>query len=543
MPLSTGERLPGIVVTIENQGIIAPAGFERFPAIIGRGDYEVIKERNLGLTRSSTTSYDDLRAEPSTSPVVTVWGVGRAPGATQFSEGTDYTITPSPSSTVPARVEWAPGGAEPPVGTKYFLNYTVEIPASAFEPLLYLDEQLMIRERGSELFFSSVLADDREVNPLVAAGRLAFKNNAPGVVILQLDFHPSVTGNGSLPGVTALDWGDPLNPTTVPPIGGTLEMEPSYDIAVQKINKVEEFKLWLVPMDPGSDPDRADWTFGEDNNSRFFIHALSASAPDEGRERTLLGSYPRGTDLTLMTAIAESFKEQANPFDENQTAGNRIALPGVKGPPGDLDGHTVRSAVAIQVGTISGSTASATTLGSNQNVNFLMAATGGLLAGSFIGAPNNFAPISGVTLYDSWILDEARELRRNGVIPFKRRRADIANLGTIMAIPITVDTTNVFTEDLSVQDTADYLRQFVRLRLFDLYRNTKITADTEGAIETSVTSILQTLVQDRILAEFRDVQAQQDTIEPRRIFVRARVKPAFPLRFLDVNFAFVASFE
>lgn len=503
---SVGNRLPGIIVTIvPDVGLIAPFGFERFPAIIGWGDIEIVTQRSLAVTRSSSGDTDILG-----DLVVSLFQIGLAPGITQFHPSPDSTpdfqlVTTSDTDGNPvSAIQWLGGGSSPKTGKTYYISYTTEMPSSAFTPVLYLDEGLMTRERGKESIFS----DSALINPLVAAARLAFKNGAEGVLVCQLDYRAE--SSVLVPEATSA-WEDPLNPQ------GS-ELDQAYDVAVQQLDKVEEFKLWLVPLDPVRLPEELDPTgrreMGEANNSRWFVHASLASSPAEGRERTLLGNVPQGSILDALLNTASAFAATGG--------GERFVVTGAKG-----EGGINPSTVAVTIFSRSNDLV---------NVSFLNAAMAGLFSASGIGDPNNSAPVSGVRLLADWTVNEAKLLRGGGVIPFKTR-SDL----TTMLIPITCDTTSAFTEDLSVQDTADYMRAFIRIRLFGIYRNTKITAQTESAVAASLASLLDGLIADDIIVDFSDIVATQRKDEPRLIEVSGRVKPAFPLRWLDVELEFTAN--
>lgn len=506
MPLPLRNRLPGIVVTISpDVGIIGPAGFERFPFIIGRGDIEIAKERSLAVSRNATASgsWKTATQDALSEEVATVYQAGRASGLTHYRSPVDFAVVDGEDAdgNPISLIDWDGGVNVPDADAVYYISYTVQMPPSAFDPTLYLDEDLLIRERGGEVIFS----DETMMNPLVAAARLAFRQGAPGVMVTQLDF---LGFNASVDSIDA-QWVDPLDPTGD-------EMAAAYSIAIGKADKIEEFKLFVVPLDPSSHPtdDTKDFPLGADQNARWHDHCVQASSPEEARERTLMAAIPIGTGLEGLRDIALTYKDTGG--------GSRFVVPGAKGKT-----SAERSAVGISIESLVGEIVPTT---------FLNAITAGLLTGSPIGAPNNNAPISGVSLLDDWTIPEARTLRGGGVIPFKTRVDRVR-----MVIPITCDTTNAFTEDLSLQDIQDYLSSFIRVKLFDQFRNVSITGDTEGAIVAALTSLLDGLIIDRIIVGFSDIAAKQRTDEPRKIDVRGKVKPAFPLRWLDVDLEFTAT--
>lgn len=505
MPRPLRNRLPGIVVTIEpDVGIIGPAGFERFPCIVGYGDIEIPKERALAITRNATASgsWKTATQDALTESVATVYQSGRSPGLTHYRQPTDFVVVDGEDAdgNPISLIDWADGSTVPDADAVYYVSYTVQMPSTAFEPTLYLDEDLLVRERGAEVIFS----DENEINPLVTASRLAFAQGAPGVIVTQLDF----LGFNS-PSDEDAAWENPLDPNGA-------DMATAYSIAIGKVDKIEEFKLFLVPLDPSTNPSDSTKNFpgGADQNARWHDHAILASDPEEGRERTLLAAIPIGTTLDGLRNIAQAYKDTGG--------GQRFVVPGVKGRNSDE-----ASSVSISIESVNGAVVPTT---------FLNAIMAGLLTGSPIGAPNNNAPVSNVALFDDWTIPEARVLRGDGVVPYKTRSGRVR-----MVIPITSDTTNAFTEDLSLQDIADYLRAFIRVKLFDQFRNVNITGDTEGAIVAALSSLLNGLVLDQILVGFTGIQANQRTDEPRKIDVRGKAKPAFPLRWIDVDLEFTAT--
>lgn len=514
MASSVGSRLPGIEVEIvADAGLIQPIGTERFPAIIGIGDKEIVSRVNF-LVKRGTGTDDDLPEK-----VESLFQIGKAPGITQYSTiaGDFEIVSKLDADGDPiSSIRWlgtAGNPSQPAAGQNYYVSWTIAMPSSAFTSQLYLDEQEMLRELGGESMFSA----NTLINPLVAAARLALRQGAPGVYVTQLDFrgeHSSIVPSASS------GWVNPLDPT-----GGELDV--AYEAAVYELDKVEMFKLFVCPLDPASYPDSIDPThrrsMAEDNNARWFVHVNIASAPDEGRERTLFGVMPQGTVLETLLDTATAYRQTSSP-QTGISGGARFALPASKG-------ETPDEACSVQI-TVNSRVGNVVPLG------YLSAATAGVLCANEIGAPNNSAPIGGVTLLGNWTLPEARILRGGGVMPFKTRQGL-----TTLLMPITVDTTSAFTEDLSVQDIADYLRAFVRIRLFDLYRNTKITSSTTGAIEASVRSLLDGLVANNILVSYdpASIKAVQRKDEPRLIELRGTVKPAFPLRFINAKFVFTAA--
>jgi capsule polysaccharide export protein KpsE/RkpR len=107
---------------------------------------------------------------------------------------------------------------------------------------------------------------------------------------------------------------------------------------------------------------------------------------------------------------------------------------------------------------------------------------------------------------------------------------------------ITTATTNALTEDLGVQDVADYVKKYCREGLFDLYKNAPINASLLSKINGSLVNIMDNLSSSNIISGYQNLTVTQDSTEPRRINVTGKIMPAFGLQWMDITFTFVLSF-
>ena len=110
-------------------------------------------------------------------------------------------------------------------------------------------------------------------------------------------------------------------------------------------------------------------------------------------------------------------------------------------------------------------------------------------------------------------------------------------------LAITTDTTSALTEALGVQDIKDYVKKYWREGLWAVYRNRKINPKLIRQIRTSSKNILDYLISEDIIAQWRNVSVTQDSTEPRQVNVTAQVQPAFGLQWMDITFTFVLSFS
>jgi hypothetical protein len=449
-------RIPGIVVTIVNDaGAVAPVIFERYPVYIGEGDpYRLVTNANIVRGAGNTDSLGSI------TTVNEIVSVGDLPGIAKYVETTDYTLSGND-------IDWSAGGDEPTAGSTYYVTYTETRPASAYQPILYFDENLIYANHGNQI------RTDSSVNDVSVAGMLGIQAGSGGVIILQLDLSAAT---------------DPDNPTAT-------ELENAFIAARDLLEAITDYKLFLVPMSSGM----INTTTAADI---FWNHAVVASQPVNKQERTVIMALPKNTTYTSAATTAQSYSNE------------RMVVPLVKD-----------------------ATVSVTGVTGTHDMRFYNAALAGKLCSVPIGRNISDEVIPNVSFEDNFTPNELNYLVQRGVSPAKIRGSVVRNI-----LSITTDGTSALTEDLGVQDVKDYVKKYWREGLWAIYRNKPINSQLLASIATSSIGILEYLKDRLIVDDYKDIAAAQDSVEPRRVNVSGRIKPAFGLQWMDVTFTFVLSF-
>lgn len=448
------ERVPGIIVrTVDDTGRIAPPLFQRYPIYIGCGDpYKLVQ--NTKLTRGSGVS----DALPSVTTVHQIVSVGDLPGIPKYVDSVDYVLAAGLND-----VTWI-GATKPVTGNQYYITYTETRSASAYQPILYFDDNDVYEDHGNRTRINGT------VNDISMGSYLGFTCGSKGIMTLQL---------------SEATWADPYSPTPA-------ELEQAFLDAVDQLETVFGYKLFLVGMSSGT-------LLTVPAAQILFNHAVIASLPENKQERTVIMALPKNTTYQNYAIQAQAFSHE------------RMVVPAV---PSSVQ-------MAGQTGTF--------------DSRYYCAALAGLLCSGAIG--NTFADeiISGVTFSDNFRNAELDYLVQRGVSPAKSQSGVVRN---VMAI--TTLTTSALTEDLGVQDIKDYTKKYWREALWAVYKNKPINTDLLSAMTGSSINILEQLVSDNVLSDFdKNVAISQDPVEPRKIRIYGRVKPAFRTTWMDITFTFV----
>jgi hypothetical protein len=444
-----------IVRTINDAGIIVPPLFERYPTIIGLGDpYRIITDYQMTKGTGTTDTI------PTTTSVNEIVSIGDLPGVARYVAGTDYNL-------VGDTVSWIGGGTNPTNGNQYFITYTEARAVSAYDPILYFDENLIYADHGFQVMTNGV------VNDVSVGGFVGLNAGAKGIIIAQLD----PTG-----------FVDQENPTNT-------ELEAAFIAMRTKLNLITGYKLFLCAMSSG--------TLNTTTAANiFFNHAVLASQPARKQERTVLAALAQGTAYTAFATFAQSYAHE------------RMVVPATPGG-------------ACQVAGVTGTF----------DTRFYCAALAGMLCSGEIGVGISDEIVPNITLTGTFSPEELEYLVQRGASPGNQSGGVTRN---VMAI--TTDTTSALTEDLGVQDEKDYIKKYWRESLYPVFRNKKITTNLILTMIDASEGILNDLVDREIIAEYRSVNVAQSSTEPRLVNVSARIKPAFSLQWMDVEFTFVLSF-
>jgi len=451
------ERTPGIIVrTVDSAGIIAPPAFERYPLYLGEGDpYRSIENQ---LVVRSSGSVDNL---VSISTIHEIISVGDLPDISKYVDGVDYTLS---AGNI---ISWLPGGSKPTLGNPYYIAFTETRAASAYDPMLYFDENLIYADHGNKTRTSGV------INDVSVGSYLGLQSGAKGVMVAQLDFSSAV---------------DPDSPTGA-------EFEAAITAMITKLEKIYDYKLYIVPMSSGTLNTTTAATM-------LFNHAVLASQPERKQERSVYGALPVGTTYQQSATFAQTY------------ANSRMIVPYAYNGISRVNGFT-----------------------SDYDMRFYNAAVAGLFCAQPIGRNISDEVVPNVTIYDNLTPDQLNWLVARGVSPAKIKGDIVRNV-----MLITTDTTSALTEDLGVQDTKDYVKKYWREKLWEVFRNKPINAGLLGDIDSASRGILEYLVSKEILADWNNVSVGQDGVEPRKVNVSGSILPAYGLQWMDVTFTFVLSF-
>lgn len=449
-------RIPGIIVRVVNDtGRVAPPTYERYPVIIGVGDpYRLIS--NERILRGA----GDTDALAAITTVNSIMSIGDLPGVAKYVSGVNYSL-------VGNTVEWLGAVNDPAEDDYYYVTYTDTRPASAYTPTLYFDETLVYMDHGNKT------RTDGTINDVSVGAFVAFGAGSNGVIVAQLDTRSAV---------------DPENPT-----GSELETE--FTALITELEKITDYKLFLVPMSSG--------TLGVTTAATMlFNHAVVASQPENKQERTVIGALPKDTTYLEAATFAQTYAHE------------RMVVPAVKDCTVFVTGFT-----------------------DSYDMRFYNAALAGKLCSVPIGINITDETIPNITCDDNFSPAELKYLVQRGVSPGKVAGSIMRNV-----MSITTDPTSALTEDLGVQDVKDYVKKFWRERLWSIFKNIPITALLPAGVQRSSITILESLVRRSIVSEFKSITVVQDPDEPRRLFVTGQIKPAFGLQWMDVTFTFVLGF-
>jgi len=258
-------RVPGAIVTITNDtGIIAAPLFERFPVIIGQGDpFRIV--RNQEVVRSSGV-VDQLRSVTTINEIVSV---GDLPNIANYTAVTDYVLAAGNT------ISWNGASDSPTLGETYYVTFTESRPASAYDPMLYYDENLIYANHGEGW------RTNGNINDVSVGGSLALNAGANGVIIAQLD----------------------LSALTDPDTPSLADLETAFIAVRNKLDEITDYKLFLIPMSSGT---LATTTAA----SIFFNHAVLASQPENKQERTVLAALGSGTTYQQFATYAQAYAHE-----------------------------------------------------------------------------------------------------------------------------------------------------------------------------------------------------------------------------------------
>jgi hypothetical protein len=273
------------------------------------------------------------------------------------------------------------------------------------------------------------------------------------------------------------------------------ELETAFIEMRDALNKITDYKLYLVPLSSG--------TLNSVTAANiFFNHAVLASQPENKQERTCVAALPMGQNVVETATFAQTYAHE------------RMIVPSVPDTTCQVLGYD-----------------------GDYDMRFYNASIVGKFCSVPIGINISDEIIPNILFEDNYTPSEANYLVARGVSPAKIKGEVVRNI-----MFITTDTTSALTEDAGVQEVKDYVKKYWREGLWNLYRNKPITDILLANIRTSSVSMLEYLISQTIIAEYKSLAVTQDTTEPRKVNVSGKIKPAYGLQWMDVTFTFVLSF-
>jgi hypothetical protein len=101
----------------------------------------------------------------------------------------------------------------------------------------------------------------------------------------------------------------------------------------------------------------------------------------------------------------------------------------------------------------------------------------------------------------------------------------------------TVQTGNPVEEEISIVRIRDFVAQTTRTILEARFVGTVIDDRTVPSIKTATNAILESLIAQRIITAFANLEARVDAQEPRQVNVGFDVAPVFPLNWVKIEFS------
>jgi len=102
---------------------------------------------------------------------------------------------------------------------------------------------------------------------------------------------------------------------------------------------------------------------------------------------------------------------------------------------------------------------------------------------------------------------------------------------------ITTDTTNANTEEISLRSIRDQLAIESRELLESRYIGAKATPGTLSSIPATLSVFLNRKIRQTVISEYKDITVEQDTADPRQIYVSFNVKAIYPITWIDISYS------
>lgn len=276
------------------------------------------------------------------------------------------------------------------------------------------------------------------------------------------------------------NWGDKYSPTEG-------EFNVSLNILLESLREQLDYKYYVVPMTTRTSAINYVWN-----------HCKILSAPENKGERTCISGVPTNTPVATIKASAIGYGSTRMIF----VAPGKIRFDDIPTVP--LDGDIAAAAYA-------GKRCFPTRV--SQTI------TGETLAGITVD-----------TLYTP---SQQRELLGAGVAIILSK----AGINTILHDKST-NTSTADSEENAIVELADYLKRQTRDTLWNIFKGAPIDKTLPGAMAATLASIFEREINNTNIVEYKDISVQQDAAEPRLVKVNAKIKPVYPLTWIDISMSF-----
>jgi len=471
-------RPPGVYPEkLPTAGLVSLWQGARIPVIIGRGQ-RTIEETDV-ITNHTSGGVDQL-SEAAASIV----RVGDYYDQVKYIETTDFLFTGtvlSPSTNIDWNVV---GNTEPASGATYFVTYRKPVPSDQYDFHIYTDENEIIRVHGPE-----------SLTNLVTVGAIvALRQACPAVGILQINLDDT----GAYPS------GGPDNPT---PEDYYIAFTEALDVLVRLDTDQCRVLVPMTTLDTLTCPILSD----------YLMHVYTMSLTSQRRWRTLVRGRA-ATASAVNSTVRDAFSTLAESYRSHQAARRMVVV-----APGEVS-RVIRDVVT----------------GIASSVNFdgsvLAAVTAGKICSFRTPAmPITMKSLTAVTLNRTFSNADMNIMAGNGVcVYFYKGRVLKCRHG------ITCDLTNANTQEISVVEIEDYIKVQSIFVLENRYIGTMFTEELTASIHASVTSFWELLINQQVIEDYDAVSVNRDPNDPRVCNIFGRVKPIYPLNWIDIRFRFYA---
>lgn len=481
-------RPPGVYPEkIINPGLVSLFSGARVPVIVGAGQRTIVETESV--THQTAGGTDQL-----TYAATSIVRVGDYPDQIKYRQSTDFTFTGTISS--PSRnINWSPSGTgvrEPAVNAAYWVVYRRPVDDDQYDYHMYTNENDIIQRHGPESSF----------NLATVGAVVALRNGAQQVGVIQLNLVDAV--GQSYP------QGDPDNPTPA-------EWYLAFIDAIPILEQLDtEQCRYIVPMTTLGDE------VGEsayDIFSEYLFHVDEMSLTSQRRWRMIVRGKAAAATSTNAT-VRDAFKTQAEGYRTNNSARRMIVVcPGeiyriVRNPDTGIatrqlfDGSVLAAAAA---GRICSWTNPAIPITGKDHAAIQ-------LTRIFSNADMNYMAQNGVCVF--WYKGESLKCRHG----------------------ITCDLTNANTQEVSVVEIEDWIKVQAVFVLENRYIGSLIVNGLTESIRATLVAHWEQLVQLQVIADFDQgsITVVQNETDPRIINIYGRIKPAYPLNWIDIQFMFYA---